>query len=55
MEFRRIYKSLKTRVIWIPYYPVFPYNWYKELKNNDINDIYNYLRSIPIQSIKQSE
>ena len=38
----------------VPYYPVFPYNWYKELKNNDINDIYNYLRSIPIQSIKQS-
>ena len=37
------------------YYPVFPYNWYKNLKKNDITDIYNYLKSVTIQSVKQKE
>ena len=30
-----------------PYYPVFPYNWYSIMDDNDILDIFEYLNSIP--------
>lgn len=29
-----------------PYYPVFPYNWYSNMDENDILDIYAYLNSV---------
>ena len=31
-----------------PYYPVFPYNWYSNMQDEDILDIFDYLNSMPL-------
>ena len=35
-----------------PYYPAFPYNWYVNMTENDILDIYEYIYSLPAISNK---
>ena len=35
-----------------PYYPAFPYNWYVNMSENDILDIYEYIYSLPAISNK---
>jgi len=36
-----------------PYYPVLPYKWYSNLNKKDIEDIYDYLKSLSTSPIKQ--
>ncbi len=37
-----------------PYYPVFPYNWYADMSEKDVSDIYDYIKSLPAISKKET-
>ena len=37
-----------------PYYPAFPYNWYINMTESDVLDIYNYIFSLPAVAKKEN-